>query len=173
MINETKESRNEKQREAKIGNDLFVEIIDRKNKNNDYYYYECLATTYEYSPYDMQVQKHCNDDWGDIEISYHEIKVRSDEYSYKDYQDSFIDLYKIHQLQKIAYQTGKQVFVNMIYPKDRTMLIWRIEPDINYKSKYVTDVDWKSQSIAYNKEIKIPYKNFALLPNEEATKIRY
>lgn len=164
---------NEKQKEAQIGNEIFCDIIERRNKNNEYYYYECLATTYEYSPYDIQIHKHCNDDWGEIEVSYHEIKVRGDKYSYKDYQDSFVDLYKIHQLQKIAFYTGKRVFLNMIYPKDKVMLTWEIEADKEYNTQYVTDVTWKSQSIQYNKDVKIKEKNFAILPNDEATKIRY
>ncbi len=61
----------------------------------------------------------------------------------------------------------------MIYPKDKVMLTWEIEADKEYNTQYVTDVTWKSQSIQYNKDVKIKEKNFAILPNDEATKIRY
>lgn len=163
----------ERDREAKKGVDIFTSIIGKWNEKNEYYYYECLATTDRFSPYDIQVQKHNIDDWGDIITTYHEIKVRDEKYSYTTFPNSYIDLYKIKQLQKIAYQTEKDVYVNMIYPADSVMLIWKIDPNKKYQTKYVENVDWKSESIALSKAVKIDHKNFVMLPNDTAIKIHY
>ena len=155
-----------------MGNKIFSEIIERKNRQNENYCYECLATLDEYSPYDLQVHKHCNDDWGNMEISYHEVKLRNEDYSFTSFTNSYIDVYKICQLQKIAYLTSKDVFVNMIYPKDRAMLIWKIEPDVNYTTIHKTNINWKSESVARGQDIRLE-KDFVLLSNDEAVKIKY
>lgn len=165
--------RDEKIREANKGLELFFSIIKKKNEKSEGYYYECLSTIDEYSNYDVQIQKHPIEDWGDVEISYHEIKVRGDNYSFTTYTDSCIDQFKIRQLQKIAYMSGKDVFVNMFYPADRTLLIWKIDPEIEYPTKKMTNVTWKSATIATNEIVKIPCKDFVLLNNDDAVKIRY
>lgn len=154
------------------GRDIFISIIEKKNENNEYYQYEILETTNHFSPYDLQIQKHNLDDWGDYEISYHEVKLRNENYSFTDFPDSYIDEYKVNQLKKIAYSTGKKTYINMIYPKDRVMLIWEIEPDKIYYPRYADKVSWKSKSDIMNENITIS-KNFVLLPNDEAVKIRY
>lgn len=168
-MNAMKEKCTEKERE---GRDIFISIIERKNENNEYYQYEILETTNHFSPYDIQVHKHNIDDWGEMEISYHEVKLRDEQYSFTDYADSYIDLYKINELQKISYLTGKKAYVNMIYPKDRAILIWEIEVDREYKIKCSQNVKWKSKSEIMNKTVQIT-KNLVLLPNDEAKKIKY
>lgn len=154
-----------------MGIKIFSDFISKKNEDNDLYFYECLASVNEFSPYDMQIQKHDLEDWGSYTTTYHEIKMRNENISIDDYETSVIDLYKISTLQKIAYQTNNRCFVNVIYPKDRKILQWEIDPEM----KFVVEnkkVNWKSQSIAQNKQVTLD-KTLVELPISEAKKFRY
>ena len=117
---------------ARMGIKIYSDFIQKKNEDNELYYYECLASVSEFAPYDMVIQKHDLDDWGDYETTYHEIKMRDENISINDYETSLIDAHKINTLQKIAYQTGNRTFINVIYPKNKIICQWEIEADTEY-----------------------------------------
>lgn len=154
-----------------MGIKIYSDFINKKNENNEYYYYECLASISEYAPYDMVIQKHNKDDWGNYTITYHEIKMRNEDISFNDYETSDIDLNKIKSFQEIAYQTNCRTFINVIYPKDKCICQWEIIPDEKY-NVVEKDINWKSASIRENREVKI-HKRLVELPISEAKKFRY
>ena len=97
--------------------------------------------------------------------------MRDNNIGVKDYSTSFVDAYKISTLQKIAYETGNRAFINVIYPKDKVILQWEIEPDTKYETTN-KDVIWHSKSIKENQEIKLN-KLLVELPISEAKKYHY
>lgn len=156
---------------ARMGIKIFNEWINNKNEANELYYYECLATVNEFAPYDVQLQRHNRTDYGDYCISYHEIKLRDNNVDINDYSTSVIDANKIKTLQQIAYSTNNRCFVNVIYPKNRMIAVWEIEPDAQYQCTN-KDVVWHSGSIKANQEVKLN-KMLVELPISEAKKYHY
>ena len=67
--------------------------------------------------------------------------------------------------------TSKPVFLNMFYERDRTLMIWQIDPEREYKTEE-KDVTWVNATKAAGEEVKV-HKILAKLPNNEAIKIRY
>lgn len=156
---------------ARMGIKIYSDFINKKNEDNELYYYECLASVSEFAPYDMVIQKHDLDDWGKYETTYHEIKMRDENVGINDYETSLIDAHKINTLQKIAYQTNNRTFINVIYPKDRIICQWEIEADTEY-NVINKDVNWKSVSIRKKREVKLN-KLLVELPITEAKKYHY
>ena len=154
---------------GRMGIKIYSDFINRKNENNESYYYECLATINEFAPYDMMILKRDLDDWGSYSTTYHEIKMREENVSVTDYPTSVIDASKIQTLQKIA--TNNRTFVNVIYPKDRIICQWEItaESEFNAVNK---EVKWQSQSIKMGQEIKLS-KLLVELPINQAKKYHY
>lgn len=156
---------------CRMGIKIYSDFINRKNEENELYFYECLATISEFAPYDMQIHKHDRECYGDYSVTYHEIKMRDNNIGVNDYSTSFVDAYKISTLPKIAYETGNRAFINVIYPKDKVILQWEIEPDTKYETTN-KDVIWHSKSIKENQEIKLN-KLLVELPISEAKKYHY
>lgn len=48
------------------------------------------------------------------------------------YEDCLIDLYKVNQLQKIAYQSGNRTFIVVMYYPSKKLAIWEIDPERQY-----------------------------------------
>lgn len=153
-----------------MGIKIYSDFINKKNENNEQYYYECLATISEFAPYDMMILKREIEDWGSYNTTYHEIKLREN-VSVTDYDTSVVDASKIQTLQKIAYQTNNRTFINVIYPKDRLICQWEIKPDADYSISN-KEVKWQSETIKMQKEVKIA-KVLVELPISKAKKYHY
>lgn len=158
-------------KKERMGIKIYSDFINKKNENNESYYYECLASVSEFAPYDMQIQKHDLEDWGSYSTTYHEIKMREENVSVTDYDTSVVDASKIQILQKIAYQTNNRTFINVIYPKDRVICQWEITADTEFNAVN-KEVKWQSQSVKMKQEVKLA-KLLVELPINKANKYRY
>lgn len=63
-------------------------------------------------------------------VSYVELKQRN--HIFGQYPDCLIDEWKIRQLQKLAQDTGKRVFLAALYPRSGQIAIWEIREDDEY-----------------------------------------
>lgn len=160
-----------KLKQSRMGVKIYSDFIRKKNEDNELYYYECLATIDEFALYDLQIQKHDRECYGNYSTTYHEIKMRDENVSINDYETSVVDAYKITTLQKLAYGTDNRVFINVIYPKNKIICQWEIEPDKKYQMGN-KDVIWHCGSIRENQEVKLN-KLLVELPISEAKKFRY
>lgn len=158
-------------KKARQGIKIYSDFISKKYAKSEYYNYECLAAINEFSLYDLQVQKHDKEDYGDYSTVYVEIKMRDDNVSYTDYDTSVIDAYKITNLQKLAYITDCRVFVAVIYPKDKKILQWEIEADEQYNTDN-KEVIWKSKSLSEGEIYKLQ-KCLVHLPISQAKIYNY
>lgn len=158
-------------KKERMGIKIYSDFINKKNEDNELYYYECLATISEFAPYDMQIHKHDRECYGSYDITYHEIKMRDENISVNDYETSIVDANKINMLQRIVYETNNRAFINVIYPKNRIICQWEIEADTEFNIVN-KDVKWKSGSIRENRELKL--NNILVeLPISEAKKYHY